>query len=193
MVTTSESWIPLTELERTLLLRLARESIRSVASGHNLPVLEEVPPMLRQPAAVFVTLYRGGELRGCVGTTEARHSLWQAVVSMARAAAVDDPRFPPVRVEEVDSLTIEIARLSPLRLVQPEDVVVGVHGVCLHLGSARAVFLPKVAREQGWSREELLDHLARKAGRPANAWRDEDARLSVFTAETFSEPPHGAS
>lgn len=189
MTSASESWIPLTESERNLLLRLARESIRSAVSGHNPPVLEEVPPMLRQPAAVFVTLYLGAELRGCVGTLDAREPLYRAVVAMARAAALDDPRFPPVQMEEVEYLTIEAARLSPLRPARPEEIVVGVHGVCLQWGSTRAVFLPKVAREHGWSREELLDQLARKAGLAAHAWREDDARLYVFTAEAFAENP----
>ncbi len=187
----SESWIPLTEEERSLLLSVARESIRSALEGYEAPVLEEIPPLLQQPAAVFVTLYRGQELRGCVGTVEAREPLYQAVIRTARSAALHDPRFPPVRPEEVDALTIEISRLSPLRPVPPEEILVGIHGVCLELGSARAVFLPKVALEQGWSREQLLDQLARKAGLAPDAWQEEDARLFVFTTEVFAAAGSG--
>jgi AmmeMemoRadiSam system protein A len=184
----SESWIPLSEEERNLLLWLARETIRSAVQGYAPPVLEEVPPLLAQPGAAFVTLYLDQELRGCVGTIEARQPLYRAVMQAARAAALEDVRFTPVRPEEVDRLAIEISRLSPLRPARPEEILPGIHGVCLEVGNARAVFLPKVALEQGWSREELLDHLARKARLPPQAWRDEEARLFVFTAEVFASP-----
>jgi AmmeMemoRadiSam system protein A len=172
--------------DRAMLSDLAREAIRSAVAGSPEPSLQDVPPALQARAGVFVTLYRHGQLRGCVGTLRDDEPLHVAVRRIAQAAALQDGRFDPVGRQEVDELEIEISVLSPLKPVaRPEEIVVGEHGVVLECDGYRGVFLPKVAVEQGWSREMLLDQLCLKAGLPRGAWQDPSARLYVFTVESW--------
>jgi AmmeMemoRadiSam system protein B/AmmeMemoRadiSam system protein A len=144
-------------------------------------------------AGAFVTLnHRGkkpgdpGRLRACMGVIEARQPLEDAVVQAAVWAA-RDPRFPPLTADELEGLDIEVSVLSPAHPVAGAgDIVVGRDGVILEKGGHRALFLPQVAVEQKWDRTTMLDSLARKAGLPANWWR-EGAEFQVFTAEVFGE------
>ena len=144
-------------------------------------------------AGAFVTLHhRGmaagapGRLRACMGLIEAGQPLGDAVTQAAQWAA-RDPRFPPLVGEELADLEVEVSVLSPPRPVAgPEAIVVGTHGVILAKGSARAVFLPQVATEQGWDRDTMLRQLARKAGLSADAWR-QGASFEVFTAQVCGE------
>jgi AmmeMemoRadiSam system protein A len=127
-----------------------------------------------------------GRLRACMGIIEAREPLVEAIVSAAVSAA-HDPRFPPLTAEELDEMELEVSVLSPTSQVAgPEAIEVGRHGVVLSKSGRRAVFLPQVAPEQGWTRDEMLSHLARKAGLPADAWR-QGATFEVFTAQVIEE------
>jgi AmmeMemoRadiSam system protein A len=112
---------------------------------------------------------------------------------MAAAAAFEDPRFPPVGTDEVDSIEIEISLLSSLRRTEPQFVMPGLHGVSIVLGERKGVFLPQVASEAGWDRATLLEQTCLKAGLPANAWSDPAAEVSVFTAEVFGDAQSGQS
>jgi AmmeMemoRadiSam system protein B/AmmeMemoRadiSam system protein A len=144
-------------------------------------------------AGAFVTLnHRGfevgtpGRLRACMGVIEARQPLSDAVIQAAVWAA-QDPRFPRLKAAELDGLDVEVSVLSPARpIAGPNEIEVGTHGVILEKGNHRALFLPQVATEQGWDRNTMLDHLAQKAGLPANTWRD-GASFEVFTAQVFGE------
>jgi AmmeMemoRadiSam system protein A len=101
--------------------------------------------------------------------------------------AAQDPRFPRLKVDELQLVEVEVSILSPSHAVAgPSAIDVGTHGVILSKGSHRALFLPQVATEQGWDRETMLDHLAQKAGLPRGGWR-EGARFEVFTAQVFGE------
>ena len=147
-----------------------------------------LPDELLAPAGAFVTLHKGGRLRGCIGTFQADDALASVAVRMGAAAAAQDPRFPPLTSDELEDCEIEISVLSPLRsIASPSEIDVGVHGVQLERGGQRGVFLPQVATEQGWDRDTMLDHLCVKAGLPADTWRREPVDLEVFTAEVFSE------
>lgn len=149
-------------------------------------ILSELPPPLQEPRGAFVTLKRHGQLRGCIGQIEARRPLAETVSRMALAAAFQDPRFPPVTADEWDDLELEISVLSPLmKLRDPAQVRVGTHGIYLRKGSRGGLLLPQVAVEQGWDRETFLRQTCHKAGLPADAWRDPDTELFVFTAEVF--------
>jgi len=178
----------LTEAQRRELLALARETIARYVSGQPLPDLPTGPPIYAEPRAVFVTLHKHGDLRGCIGSLEPREPLAQAVRTYAIAAATEDPRFPPVTAAEVPQLHIEISVLSPLRkIASPDEIVVGKHGVVVRQGLRSGVFLPQVAVEQGWDRDTMLNYLcAHKAGLPMDAWR-RGAELYVFTTEVFAE------
>jgi AmmeMemoRadiSam system protein A len=150
--------------------------------------LDGLPADLRAPAGAFVTLKTGGNLRGCIGTIEPREPLYQAVLDNGDNAARHDPRFRPVQASELPRLEVEVSVLTPTRPIATwEEFQVGVHGIILSKGGLRAVFLPEVAVEQGWTREEALSHLARKAGLPADAWR-EGASFAVFTSTKLGAP-----
>jgi len=170
---------------RRELLRVAREAVLRAAERRGFHVSPPSDPALLRPGGAFVTLKRGGELRGCIGTFRESDPIYRAVAEMGRAAAAEDPRFPRVTPEEVPELGVEISVLTPLRPVaDPAEVEVGRHGVCVVEGVRRGVLLPQVAVEWGWDRETFLDQTCRKAGLPPDAWRH-GAQILVFEAEVF--------
>ena len=142
--------------------------------------------MFRMPYGVFVTLNEpNGQLRGCIGNILPVAPLSESLWGRAQDAALNDPRFDPVQPQELDDLSIEISVLTkPVPVSGPQDIVVGKHGVVLQKGFRKAVFLPQVATEQGWSLEEMLMHLSLKAGLSPNAWRD-GASFQTFEAQVF--------
>jgi len=174
---------------RRTLLDIAREAVRAAAEGREpAPPPQPLPPELEAPGAAFVTLRRGHDLRGCIGHLAASQPLWRSVQEMAAAAATRDDRFDPVRPEETAGLRIEISVLSPRRpIAGPGDVKAGVDGLYVRLGPASGLLLPQVAAEQGWSPEEFIAQVCRKADLPPDAWRDPGASLESFTAEVFGE------
>ncbi len=188
----SEAAVPLSSEEKEKLLRLARATIgfyfehRRRATPDDLNIA--CTPGMRVIAGAFVTLHLDGQLRGCIGELDPDRSLCEVVIDHALNAAFKDSRFPPLTRGEWERIHIEISALSPPRPVESwRDIEIGVHGVILRHGRASAVFLPQVAPEQGWDRKTTLDHLARKAGLSAGAWRDEGAQFSVFEATVFGE------
>jgi AmmeMemoRadiSam system protein B/AmmeMemoRadiSam system protein A len=173
--------------DRRLLLALAREAIRRQLTTETVPLPRGLSARAWQRQGAFVTLKKHGELRGCIGHILPEVPLGPLVGKMALAAAFEDPRFTPLRLEELAEVTIEISALTPPeRVPRAEDIVVGRHGVLLHKGGSGAVFLPQVATEQGWNRGQLLDRLCEKGGMSADCWKS-GAELSVFEAEVFHE------
>lgn len=173
--------------ERQDLLRAARRTLEEYLSTRRTPVIETSSASLMEDRGAFVTLHRGSQLRGCIGTFEASGPLLNTVQRMAVAAATTDPRFPPVTPDELPELWIEISALSPLREASADQIEVGVHGVYITSGFRRGVLLPQVATENGWDRETFLDHTCIKAGLSKSDWRDQSTRIEVFTAEVFGE------
>jgi AmmeMemoRadiSam system protein A len=136
---------------------------------------------------VFVTLKRGGKLRGCIGRFEFSSPLASAVKEMVLAAAFHDFRFPPIAKKELDDLELIISVLTePKPLESLEDLVIGRDGLYLLHPRGRGVLLPVVAEEHGWTPLEFARNTARKAGLSLEAWKDPGARLLVFTAPAFS-------
>ncbi|MDD5476613.1 MAG: AmmeMemoRadiSam system protein B [Candidatus Omnitrophica bacterium] len=179
--------------QRKKLLKIARQAIEEyLKTGEKLEV-SEADPVLNQKMGSFVTLTEHGGLRGCIGNLTANQPLYLTVRDMAIAAAVDDPRFPPVSLTEVKNIQLEISVLSPLeRVVSAENIELGKHGVLVRKGAQNGVFLPQVATETGWNKEEFLNNLcSQKAGLPPGAWKDKNTELYVFNAEVFSEKELG--
>jgi hypothetical protein len=174
--------------ERTELLRIARRTLEEFLSTRKTPVIETEMTGLFEKRGAFVTLHRGKQLRGCIGTFEATDPLLDTVQRMAVAAATTDPRFPAVNAEELPELQLEISALTPLREATADEVEVGRHGIYITRGFRRGVLLPQVATENGWDRESFLAHTCIKAGLDRDAWRDPETRIEVFTAEVFGEP-----
>jgi AmmeMemoRadiSam system protein A len=143
--------------------------------------------LLRESGA-FVTLKSRGELRGCIGRIQPEGPLIRLIGMLALDSAFRDPRFKPLTAGELKDLAIEVSVLTPLTSAPgPDAIEPGRDGVVLRVGDRSAVFLPQVATEQGWSRTELLDNLAQKAGLAPGAWRDKRAAFLTFRADVFDE------
>jgi len=173
------------------LLQIARASVEAAVNGRPLPAVQENDPDLQAPCGCFVTLKTHGNLRGCLGSFTGRGPLYKLVNQMARASATDDPRFFGSRLTPADmpDLEIEISVLSPLKRIEnPLDIQLGVHGIYVRRGYASGCFLPQVADETGWSKEEFLGHCCQdKAGLSWDAWRDPETEVFTFTAEVFGD------
>jgi AmmeMemoRadiSam system protein A len=179
----------LNEEQRKTLLRIARQSIAAVLDGRSTDwKAEDFDETLRQPAGAFVTLTRGGDLRGCIGSIQAVEPLYKAVASSAVSAAFRDPRFPPLSPGELEHLELEISVMGPIeRVTNVEDIVVGRDGLIISRGPYAGLLLPQVATEYGWDRQTFLEQTCRKAGLPADAWRAQDCRIEKFSALVFGE------
>ena len=179
---------PLSAAEKKTLLGLARSAIeRYLEDGSKVP-LPETTPALRERCGAFVTLHEGGELRGCIGNMVGRGPLVETVREMAIAAATQDPRFPKVSQGEMRGIDIEISVLSPMtRIKDVSEIEVGKHGILMRRGINQGVLLPQVATEWGWGREEFLQNTCLKAGLPADAWKDKETSIELFSAQVFGE------
>lgn len=179
----------LNRVQRKRLLEIARSSIENyLKTGKKLELTEADSTLLKE-LGVFVTLHTHGRLRGCIGNLIGEQPLYLGVRDMAIEAAVNDPRFPPVESDELKNIEIEISVLSVLKRIDSADEIqLGIHGVLVRKGFRSGVFLPQVAWETGWSKEEFLSNLcAHKAGLSADAWKDKTTEIYTFTAELFSE------
>lgn len=185
----------LTAEEQKTLLRLAREAMEHAVRGEKLPPLDlaSLSPRLREPGASFVTLTIEGQLRGCIGTLEAYQPLAADVREHAIAAALQDPRFPPVREDELSRIQVEVSRLTrplPLDYKDAADLLSklrpGVDGVILRDGFRRATFLPQV-----WEKipnpVEFLDNLCYKMGASPDLWRRKHLDVLTYQVEEFHE------
>jgi AmmeMemoRadiSam system protein A len=171
--------------ERAALLGIARASVLAHLGLAAAPALPATGP-LAAPRGAFVTLHVAGELRGCIGSFRPQGSLAETVARMAVAAAKDDPRFPPLRPEEVGALDLSVSALStPRALDDRRSVKVGEQGLLVRQGFHRGALLPKVAVEHGWDAEEFLKHACLKAGLHARAWQEPETEVEVFEAEEF--------
>jgi len=175
--------------QRKKLLEIARNSIQHyLKTGKKIEITEQ-DPILSKEMGAFVTLREHAELRGCIGNLIGSQPLYLTIRDMAIEAAVGDPRFSPLEESELKNIEIEISALSPLERVDSADKIqLGVHGVLVKRGFQSGVFLPQVAQETGWSKEEFLSNLcAHKAGLSADAWKDKSTEIYIFSAEVFSE------
>jgi AmmeMemoRadiSam system protein A len=180
----------LSDAHRKQLLVLARTSIECAFDGcFDPPDAAHFDEILHRPAGAFVTLHaEDGELRGCIGSIEARAALFRAVHSSALSAAFRDPRFPPVRREELPRLQLEISVMGPIEPVtNVEEILVGRDGLIIRRGHYAGLLLPQVATEYGWDRQVFLDQTCVKAGLSRGAWCEPGTRIEKFAAEVFGE------
>ncbi len=186
----------LNDAERDYLGRVARLSIESVLAGKDAAGPPEPPTSaaataagpdtVRRALGSFVTLTINGGLRGCIGTIVGREPLFLNVWRMARAAAFEDPRFPPLTLREWPETVSHISVLDELTpCPDPQAVEVGRHGLALQYMGRSGVFLPQVPVEQGWDRATYLEQLCAKAGLPGGSWRAPGARLFWYEALVF--------
>lgn len=180
----------LSQEQRSRLLTIAREAIAAVLEGRRLDIQpEQFDEVLRRPAGAFVSLHtKGGDLRGCIGSIQPVAPLCQAVYASAVNAAFRDPRFYPVRKDELANLDIEISVMGPIEPVRDTaEIVVGRDGLIVSRGRNAGLLLPQVATDYGWDTEAFLRHTCTKAGLPEDAWRSPECRIERFSAEVFSD------
>jgi len=178
----------MTQEEGMLLLKIARSAIEAHLSQHPFVLPEVRNPALWERRGAFVTLNTKGHLRGCIGRVEPTTPLIQTVSQMAMEAAFNDPRFMPLRKEELSSVALEVSVLSLLKKIHDVgEVKVGRDGLLIQRDFASGLLLPQVAREFHWSKEEFLTQTCIKAGLESEAWKEEKTEIHTFTAEVFSE------
>ena len=176
----------LTDNERRFLLWLARRSLEAAVRREPRPAPREVPSVLEARLGAFVSLHKKEELRGCVGYVQATLPLYWTVMDAAAAAALRDPRFPPLQPPELPDVELEISVLSVFRAVRPDEIEIGAHGVMITQDRARGLLLPQVAVARQWDRGRFLEEACRKAGLSPDAWQ-RGAIIEGFTAEVFRE------
>jgi len=177
------------ENQKQTLLKVARDTVEAVIKREPIENPQSDDPELNAPCGCFVTLKNHGRLRGCIGRFISESPLIELVAEMAKSSATGDPRFfaDPISAGELDQLDVEISVLSPLeRTDEPLSLRLGVDGIYIKKGRASGCFLPQVATETGWSKEEFLSYCcAHKAGLAADAWRDPETEVNLFTADVF--------
>jgi AmmeMemoRadiSam system protein A len=177
----------LSEADRRAALQLARTVVVEAVFHRKLPEVLPSEAVFAEHCGVFVTLHVGKRLQGCIGVIEANEPLGDAIVRCAASAALEDPRFAPMKPDQLGELSVEISLLSSLQPIAPESIEIGHHGLLIRLHAQRGLLLPQVAIEHRLTREQFLEETCRKAGLPPEAWRDPEARLFAFTCEVFSE------
>ena len=178
----------LTEKEKTTLLDIVKKAITAKFNDKEMPKLTLESQTLKERRGAFVTLKKHGHLRGCIGYIKAVKPLWETVREMAAAAAFHDPRFPSLKLEEVQDLTFEVSVLSPLKRIKNiDEIKVGKHGLYIVRGYNSGLLLPQVAVEYGWDREYFLQETCYKADLPPQAWKDKETEIYIFSADYFGD------
>ena len=183
------SGFSLSDEEKRILKDIALQNIKDSLDGKRMavanPSLLTLHSSLKQKCGAFVSLHKQGRLRGCIGHFGEDVPLHEIVAEMARAAAFEDPRFPPVHREELGDIDIEISVLTPMRRIQSlDEFQLHKHGIYIRKGYRSGTFLPQVADEVNWTKEEFVGHCSQdKAGLGWNGWRD--AELYVYEAIVF--------
>jgi AmmeMemoRadiSam system protein A len=175
----------LSEAAAAALLGFACDVVCAAVRGAPPPVAPPEPE-LQEPRGVFVSLHSRGHLRGCLGHVEPDLPLAAATAQMAEAVTAEDPRFAPVRPDELKGMEVEVSVLSPLRRIAPDEVRAGLDGLLIRRGRHAGLLLPQVATEHGMDRLAFLEALCQKAMLPAGAWRDPATDLSAFTVQRMS-------
>ncbi len=177
------------DTQKQRLLTVARDTVEAVINGEPAERPQSDDPELNATCGCFVTLKNKGRLRGCIGQFTSENPLIELVGQMAKASATGDPRFfaDPISAGELKNLDIEISVLSPLqRTDDPLSLRLGVDGIYIKQGRASGCFLPQVATETGWTKEEFLSYCcSHKAGLAPDAWKDPETEVSLFTADVF--------
>lgn len=174
--------------DKEVLLKIARDAVESsvLKRKKNQFVSDDISVALNTNCGAFVTLHKNDKLRGCLGHLSGDLPLYKMVQEMAASVALHDYRFSPVAKEELEDIDIEISALSPLKKIEDiAEIKLGIHGILIENGVHSGLFLPQVATETGWSKEEFLGHCSRdKAGLGWDGWKTAD--IYIFTATVFS-------
>ncbi len=173
--------------QKEIILNIARKSITAHLKGLPLSVIENEHPFFDEPWGAFVTIYMDKQLRGCIGRLETKKPLFQTIQEISISAATEDPRFFPMREEDLSDFQIKISLLTPSKIISEiEEIIVGIHGVLIDHAGRRGVLLPQVPVEQGWDLETFLQNVCVKAGLPIDTWK-KGPKLYTFTSIEFGD------
>lgn len=176
----------LSDKEKAKLKSIAREAIEAAVKGKAAAPVKDLTEKLKEHYGIFVTIKKHGNLRGCIGLIVSDQPLYASCQQMARAAALEDPRFDPVAARELAELELEISVLTPPEPVRDfKDIVIGRDGLIIRKGYASGLLLPQVAPEYGWNVTEFLEQTCRKAGLPDSCYLDPGTQIMKFSAEVF--------
>lgn len=179
----------LSDEEKKKLLSIAEKTLEFYIKEGKIPETDSstLSPGLKTPCGAFVSLYKNGNLRGCIGRFDAQKPLYLVVQDMTIASATEDSRFSRVSVSELEYIDIEISVLTPMKKIQNiAEIELGIHGIYIKKGTRAGTFLPQVATQTGWSKEEFLGHCAAdKAGIGWNGWKDAD--IYTYKAIVFGD------
>ncbi|WP_298438622.1 AmmeMemoRadiSam system protein A [Geobacter sp.] len=175
----------LSDSDKQQLLLIAREAVVNYVANGIISETQAPAANLNKGGGCFVCIKKDGNLRGCIGNFTSDKPLFQLVQEMAISAATRDPRFYPMKAEDLDDFSLEISILGPLvKISSCDEIKIGTHGIYLEKNFCRGVLLPQVATEQGWDRNTFLSQTCIKAGLRANDW-EEGADIYVFSAQVF--------
>ena len=190
----------LSEKDGEALVRTARSAVTEyLKTKKRLTLLEDFKSKFSYNSGVFVTLNKAEDLRGCIGFPTPERKLYQSLVDAAIASATEDPRFPPVRYEELSDISFEITVLTPPEeisventLEYPTKIRVGRDGLIVRWEFGAGLLLPQVPVEYGWNEEEFLNHTCEKAGAPQDCWKKKSTKILRFEGIVFKETsPNG--
>lgn len=184
--------------EGKMLVKLARKTMEEYVREKKVPSTPEAAGVLKEKRGVFVTLTKGGQLRGCIGHPLPELELGKAVIDSAISSATRDPRFPPVKPSELPEIEVEVSVLSVPEEIEvrhprdyPKHVKVGRDGLIVVRSGYAGLLLPQVPVEWGWDAEEFLSHTCMKAGLMPDSWLDKNTRVQKFSAQVFKEKTPG--
>lgn len=167
-------------------------------TGKKIVPSDEIKSRFSFNSGVFVTLSEGEDLRGCIGFPTPDRKLYQSLVDASIASATEDPRFPPIRYEELDRITLEVTVLTPPSLIKVNDpsqypsmIKVGRDGLVIRWKFGSGLLLPQVPVEYGWNEEEFLAHTCEKAGAPRDCWKEKSTAILHFEGVVFKETTPG--
>ena len=180
-------WV-LSKEEQKTLLELARKSIAAKFSGKELPKFKSPFHRLEETRGVFVTLKKDNKLRGCIGFVMGVKPLYQTVQEVAEASAFQDPRFSPLKEDELKVTVIEISVITALRKISSINLIkVKRDGLLVKRGDSQGLLLPQVAKKNNWKRQTFLEHVCLKAGLDKDDWKNPDTEIMTFNAQVFEE------
>ena len=190
----------LSEKDGAALVKTARAAVTEyLKSGKRLTLSENFRSEFSYNSGVFVTLYKVEDLRGCIGFPTPERKLYQSLVDAAIASATEDPRFPPIRYEELSDISFEVTVLTPPEEINventseyPNRIMVGRDGLIIIWEFGSGLLLPQVPVEYGWNEEEFLNHTCEKAGAPLDCWKCKSTKILRFEGIVFKEAsPNG--
>lgn len=178
----------------SVLIELARRSVESVFDGNTISVSDSIKEQFSENNGVFVTIHKFGKLRGCIGYPKSSIPIHETILSAAKSAAFQDPRFRPLNEDELSKVDFEVSILSSPEEIDVKsetdiksNIKIGKHGLIVKCDDFSSLVLPHVPVEYGWNSKEFLRHALNKAGLNEDAWKEPESTIYTFKAKIFKE------